>query len=372
MLIFGICGALRCAEFTNLKCSQVEDINNKFLVSIQDTKTDIDRTFIIGPMFYSKVKEYISLKPTDQFTDRFFIQYLNGKCHRQVMGKNKIGSVPSTIASFLQLENSSRYTGHCFRRTAATLLSNSGANMAMLKQLGGWRSDSVASGYIANSMKTKTLIYQGITHENKTANDASLVQPSTSNQNPCPSNVSNNNVIQSREIDELQITYEDFSDENLSDPLESTKKQELNLSVDFRNGKQKPMPPVLLENKTENVNTRNLFTTKQPVKLTFTTTNMNSIDLPSSNRTRIEPSDSSLANSDTNRSMIQNIDVPPSKKIRLDENANSSTHIGTENITPMQNVQQNTIKDSTVKFENCTITGNITNNYYYYYGHNNK
>lgn len=30
-----------------------------------------------------------------------------------------------------------------------------------------------------------------------------------------------------------------------------------------------------------------------------------------------------------------------------------------------QNVQVST-KDSIVKFDNCTITGNITNNYYYY------
>lgn len=149
----------------NIKCCHVEDIQNKFLVSIADTKTYIDRSFIIGPLFYEKVKDYMSLRPQDASADRFFIQYLNGKCHNQNIGKNKVGSTPTTIASYLELENPSKYTGHCFRRTSATLLSNSGANMALVKQLGGWRSDSVASGYIADSIRSRDIIYHGITHE---------------------------------------------------------------------------------------------------------------------------------------------------------------------------------------------------------------
>lgn len=140
----------------------MEDKADKFIVQVHDTKTYIDRSFVIGPLFYSTVKEYISLRPPDNFTDRFLIQYSNGKCTRQVLGKNKIGSTPSVIATFLKLENPSRFTGHCFRRTSATLLSNSGANMTMIKQLGGWKSDSVAAGYVADSIRTKDLIFQGI------------------------------------------------------------------------------------------------------------------------------------------------------------------------------------------------------------------
>ena len=166
LLIFGICGALRCIEFTNIKYTDVEDKNGKFIVSVQDTKTYIDRSFVIGPLFYSQIKKSIPLRPFDNFTDRFFIQYMNGRCTRQVMGKNKIGGTPSTIASFLGLANSSTYTGHCYHRTSATLLSYSGANMAMIKQLGGWKSDAVAAGYIANSTRTKDLIFKRIINEN--------------------------------------------------------------------------------------------------------------------------------------------------------------------------------------------------------------
>ena len=39
ILIFGICGALRCDEIKNMKVSDVEEIQgNKFLVSVCDNK----------------------------------------------------------------------------------------------------------------------------------------------------------------------------------------------------------------------------------------------------------------------------------------------------------------------------------------------
>ena len=71
------------------------------------------------------------MRPKESFTDRFFIQYHNIKCQRQVIGRNKIGETP----------------GHCFRKTRATLLPNSGAKINMLKQLGRWKSTNIAQGY---------------------------------------------------------------------------------------------------------------------------------------------------------------------------------------------------------------------------------
>lgn len=74
------------------------------------------------------------------------MQFLKGKCNRQVIGRNKIGQIPKIIAEYLELADPQRYTGHCFRRTSATLISNSGASITMLKQLGGWKSASIAEG----------------------------------------------------------------------------------------------------------------------------------------------------------------------------------------------------------------------------------
>ena len=80
------------------------------------------RTFFIGPLFYEKVKYYISLRPPNAPFARFFAQYLNGKCVCQVIGRNKISKVPKKIATYLGLENVNRYTGHDFCRTGTTLL----------------------------------------------------------------------------------------------------------------------------------------------------------------------------------------------------------------------------------------------------------
>ena len=40
----------------------------------------------------------------------------------QAIGENTLASYPSRIAEFLGLEDAKDYTGHCFRRSAATQL----------------------------------------------------------------------------------------------------------------------------------------------------------------------------------------------------------------------------------------------------------
>lgn len=162
-----------------MKCNDVEDLGDKFLVSIQNNKNDYPGQFIIGNLFYDTVKKYILLRPTEQFTDRFFIQYQKGKCIRQPIGRHKIGETPENIASYLGLENAKRYTGHCFRRTASTLLSESGANMQMVKQLGRWRSDLIAQGYIENSMHNREILFNGIIHEAAKKKKITDSRPST-------------------------------------------------------------------------------------------------------------------------------------------------------------------------------------------------
>ncbi|XP_039307828.1 uncharacterized protein LOC120358251 [Solenopsis invicta] len=208
ILIFGICGALRCDELTKLKIQDVENNGNKYLVSIHESKNDMPRQFIIGDLFYKKVTQYMSLRPKDQFTDRFFIQYHKGKCQRQVIGKNKIGETPQIIAAYLNLENPKQYTGHCFRRTGATLLSNSGASTTMLKQLGGWKSLTIAQGYVENSLKNREKIYERITNAT-VSNDHLNPQPSTSKNYSSGTITANKNLKSTEQND----NSDDFSDD---------------------------------------------------------------------------------------------------------------------------------------------------------------
>ncbi|CAD6241452.1 GSCOCG00012621001-RA-CDS, partial [Cotesia congregata] len=115
----------------------IEDTGNQLIVTIKDNKNHYPRSFIIGKEYHGIVKKYTDLRPKDIDTRRFFINYQMGKCTCQVIGKNKISEVPKIVAICLRLENPETYTGHCFRRLAATILANSGANITTVKQLGG-------------------------------------------------------------------------------------------------------------------------------------------------------------------------------------------------------------------------------------------
>jgi hypothetical protein len=76
-----------------------------------------------------------------------------------VVGKNTFGSVPSKIAKYLGYVNAKAFTGHCLRRTSATLVRvDAGGDMLTLKRHGQWKGDTVASGYIEESMASKNKI----------------------------------------------------------------------------------------------------------------------------------------------------------------------------------------------------------------------
>ncbi|XP_044593071.1 uncharacterized protein LOC123270949 [Cotesia glomerata] len=162
ILILGFCGAMRCKELSLLNHNDVEYVGSKFIVSVRDTKNYYPRSFVIMNKYYHLVKKYIALRPKNCTSEKFFLCYRNGRCIRQLMGKIKICIVPQKIARFLNLPDPEGYTGHCFRRTSTTLLANSGASLTTIKQHGGWRSSSVAEGYIENSLQNKTRIFNKI------------------------------------------------------------------------------------------------------------------------------------------------------------------------------------------------------------------
>lgn len=147
-LIFGISGACRREELSQIKMQDIEQHADIMLVKIPNTKTKIPRSFTVDGAFRSIVAKYEALRPKHASSDRFFLNFQKGKCTMQVIGKNKFGKMPSDIAKYLQLPNADHYTGHSFRRTSATLLADSGADLTTLKRHGGWKSSTVAEGNI--------------------------------------------------------------------------------------------------------------------------------------------------------------------------------------------------------------------------------
>lgn len=202
-LIFGVSGACRTSELLNITVDDIETHDNMLLIKLVNTKTKKDRMFVIRDEFVKVVDKYRLLRPTETSTPRFFLNYRNGKCTKQVIGRNKFGNFPKEIATFLKLPNPELYTGHCFRRTSATLLADSGANLTTLKRHGGWKSDQVAEGYIEESVENKSKITSCIT-EAINLNQSTSPRPSTSRDNdfivtnqPGPS-TSSDNIIQSQ------------------------------------------------------------------------------------------------------------------------------------------------------------------------------
>ena len=64
--------------------------------------------------------------------------------------------MPKKIVEVLKLpEATNSYTGHCMRRTSATLLIDKGGSISDLKRLGEWSSTTSAEGYIEDSIQNK-------------------------------------------------------------------------------------------------------------------------------------------------------------------------------------------------------------------------
>ncbi|KAJ8984620.1 hypothetical protein NQ317_009847 [Molorchus minor] len=105
-----------------------------------------------------QAKKYLSLRPPHVKHKRLFLYYKAGKCSSQPVGKNTKWKIPSVVASYLKLPDVACYTSHCLRRSSATLLADAGVDITTIKRHVGWKSTTVAEGYVKNSIENKTKI----------------------------------------------------------------------------------------------------------------------------------------------------------------------------------------------------------------------
>jgi integrase len=68
-------GACRREELMKIEINHIEDLNTALVVHIPDTKTKIERQFVIGGNFYKICKKYIQLRPSKlpSNMNRFFL-----------------------------------------------------------------------------------------------------------------------------------------------------------------------------------------------------------------------------------------------------------------------------------------------------------
>jgi integrase len=152
-----VSGALRREELTNTVIKDIQQKDDIIVIIIPKTKTNVSRSFVITKEeWVATVQLYLQIRlKITKIADRLFLKYEKGKCCAVPVGINNIGSIPSKIATFLNLPNPSQYTGHCFRRSSATLLANRGGDLLTLKRHGRWKSGTVAESYVADSLKRK-------------------------------------------------------------------------------------------------------------------------------------------------------------------------------------------------------------------------
>ncbi|KAJ8970642.1 hypothetical protein NQ317_013085 [Molorchus minor] len=181
-LILGIAGACRTDELVNLTAvDDIEDVGSSLI-------TKIPRIFVVTDMgnMLELFRKYLSLRPPHVKHKRLFLYYKAGKCSSQPVGKNTMGKIPSIVASYLKLPDVACYTGHCLRRSSATLLANAGVDITTIKRHAGWKSTTVAEGYVENSIENKTKIANQVLVGTTTSAITKTVNVSESN---IPSNI---------------------------------------------------------------------------------------------------------------------------------------------------------------------------------------
>jgi integrase len=191
VVLFCYFGALRIGECFVILRSDITLTTKGLLVSITRTKTDraqLGTTFVIPYLPHTTNAAGIdSVDPIELYkeymfkiehipAERFFLTH-NRKTDmykNSPISKNTMASFPRLVAEWLKKDNPKVYTGHSLRATSATILADSGASLENLKRHGGWKSTSVAEGYIRESMQQKTDVAVALSNPNS---------PSTTNAN---------------------------------------------------------------------------------------------------------------------------------------------------------------------------------------------
>lgn len=94
--------------------------DGKVVVVTVGMKNNKARKFTLKNEYASIVSEYIEKRSPHVQQNRFFLNFLKGKCCNQPMGRNAILAAPKVIATFLELPQPESYTLLSFRRASAT------------------------------------------------------------------------------------------------------------------------------------------------------------------------------------------------------------------------------------------------------------
>ncbi|KAJ8979484.1 hypothetical protein NQ317_000360 [Molorchus minor] len=148
IVIIGVAGACRRDELCKIVLDDVDIRDDITVISIPNSKNRSPRRFVITePQLINIVKKYLANWPTDTGADPGFLLHW----------------------SFFTAPASS-----------ATLLAENGGDLLSLKRHGGWKSATVAEGYIEELIADKKRIAKLVQKPNILSNENLIIIPSTS------------------------------------------------------------------------------------------------------------------------------------------------------------------------------------------------
>ena len=161
VVVIGCYGLLRGIEIETLSFEQIKFEGEICFVTVNRKKhggpVKGSRFAITDPIGVDIVHRYFEFSPESERKGRLLRYFVANKGTQRPIGKNKLGKYPQEVAKFLALDPAG-FSGHCWRRTGATILAEADVSVIQLKHAGGWRSDQVCQDYVEESKNEKIKI----------------------------------------------------------------------------------------------------------------------------------------------------------------------------------------------------------------------
>lgn len=204
---FSIFGALRRSEVVAIKLNDCNIYEDNAVIHVYSHKQNISRKFVlpssldpdIDPLNLLKI--WVKMRESKKNPRLFLSTNSKGIITENPIGINIVGSFPSEIARFMGLPEPEKYTGHCWRRTAATWAVDEGADLLSLKRIGDWKGTKASEGYIDGSINERKRLASLISGESPNISKRSKTDP------PTTINISLNNC----KIESLTINKDDIN-----------------------------------------------------------------------------------------------------------------------------------------------------------------
>jgi integrase len=156
-------GFMRHSECCALLKSDLEFTHDKVIVTIRQSKTDQSGQSFSFHLTKNPNPLLCPVNTVSQLLDkmekkensRLFLQVRNGKMTGQPHGKTWFSNLAKEAAVSLGLSDPESYTGHTYRRSAATAAAERGISQQRLQEAGRWSHEKTARSYVETSSRGK-------------------------------------------------------------------------------------------------------------------------------------------------------------------------------------------------------------------------